>query len=288
MSYYREDESTFYYDEEEQRILVTGENEWPSRTSVYDVDGEYITYDDSGDMCAEWCERLNCETLEEAVAIIKARNEKREYKDMNIDEAMELLKTLQGEKRKLENALNDTESDIKILKEQIAAAVLKEQNEDGDTEHTFANIIDNIGNSQGVYKVEDDAKNGDQVKIKNKPEEAYLEAEFYISGVPFKATMKEYSNYSIYGLRAEAHIVREYTIVRAVDPERNTTHVCEWQGQPPIIGEPCNVYIHECQNRHSATAIIYKIETIKATKDEMFFKQYNYELDGYADTIIPF
>ena len=62
----------FYYDREAKQIWVAYEDWcWASRTHIYTEDGEYLDYDDSGSSCAEWCEQLNVETLEEAITLIK-------------------------------------------------------------------------------------------------------------------------------------------------------------------------------------------------------------------------
>lgn len=71
--------NNFYYDENKGLIWMTGADDvWPSRTYIYNTDGEYLTYDDSGDCCSEWCEQLNCSTLEEALTIIRDKTKNQE------------------------------------------------------------------------------------------------------------------------------------------------------------------------------------------------------------------
>ena len=64
--------TVYYHDKERAQIWAVGADCcWPSRTHIYTEDGEYLDYDDSYDSCAEWCDRLDCDTLAEAVELIR-------------------------------------------------------------------------------------------------------------------------------------------------------------------------------------------------------------------------
>lgn len=106
---------SIYLNRQSGNFWVTGEDIWSSRTYIYNKDGEYLDYDDCGDNLPEECEYLDCKTLKEAVALVYGHKQH----TAQITEAKELLKILEAEKTKLQQALRNTEQDIITLKAQI-------------------------------------------------------------------------------------------------------------------------------------------------------------------------
>lgn len=70
-----ENKLTYYYDVSKKEIWVVGEDVWPSRAHIYDVEGNFISYDDSYDKCKTWCIELeNCSCISEAINAVKRIN----------------------------------------------------------------------------------------------------------------------------------------------------------------------------------------------------------------------
>jgi hypothetical protein len=67
-----------YFDKEENQIWVLG-SDWsnPERADIYNLQGEWVDYDDFGEDCIDWCKKLHCKTLGDAIEMItRSRNKK--------------------------------------------------------------------------------------------------------------------------------------------------------------------------------------------------------------------
>lgn len=244
----------------------------------------------------EWQARSQAETEEDIKMYIElSENMERAIKDeliKVIDKADfrlfdEIVDVVEKNASIFENTAADDEP-IDFGDDEAASFIVEEdeENAEEEREYTFADVIDEAGCSHGFCIVEYEAKHGDQVKILDNKGN-YLEAEFYIGGTPFLATMKEYGKYSNTQPQ-KAHIVREHIVVDVVQPQHGT-YKCLWNGEgAPKLGQIVESYLDTIEGivKHD-DAIIYGIDTIKATSLEIHELRRTKRIQGVAEDKMP-